>query len=291
MLLKAERGLLDGSSADTLMVERLAKARHQSVSHAMKQRRPLSKQPVSRLAVPGTQNAQRAINRFASPAPKTDENSLAVDIDQHVSMGSPLVDGSTIGTPTLRSARAQPHPRAISPPQLVLPSGWACAVSRSCGKIFYYNRDTGERQWAVPRFDGARKDRPRAIASSPLKPDQTDRYSICAQDREASHGRLSPQPFYDPMTTSVGGATASPRQLPSTPKSATFEARPGHPEQQFDRQSGKSPVPNPPSLQHAPLPPGWRVATSKSKRLPFYYNPLTGQKQWKHPSTTSPITS
>ena len=258
MMLKAELGMLDGSNTDTEITERLAKARQRPAAITNRTLQPTSRvPPVTRLAgvnLSTPQHARAVSPVLYRPAP--------------VAAKPPT---PTILTPVVRAAAVVPSPREISPPPLALPGGWSCAVSRSCGKVFYYNRETGVRQWAVPSFNGSSNTATRSRDSpytqrSMRQPDQQRPLPSPARQTPPR-----PSPQKAAVTETRQTASASPRPAPATP-TAAYSPRTGN---ATHRQPAASP---------STLPPGWRVTTSKSKGLPFYFNTGTGQKQWQHPS-------
>ncbi len=41
-------------------------------------------------------------------------------------------------------------------------------------------------------------------------------------------------------------------------------------------------------MKSAPLPPGWEIMWSSTKKRPYYYNKTLRKSQWKHPVVDSP---
>ena len=174
------------------------------------------------------------------------------------------------------ATQAARSPRGVPPPQLLLPSGWSCAVSRSTGKLFYFNRDTGERQWRVPRFDGGAG---RAGASPPraVAPGRGTLAQLGLRPRLSSATAGLPSPGQR------GGAPARPvHQNANTSVDAT-RRRPS-PLQERRSPEGTAAVDTRYSVDSAPrLPVGWRSAMSRTRGVPFFYNVQTGEKQWQPP--------
>ena len=147
----------------------------------------------------------------------------------------PSVDSGRASTTSGSHSRRVPP--AVSPR---LPDGWKSARSRSTGQEYFFNIETGERQWSHPTT-------PRHVPS------------VRGMVRTPSAEEVAASNYLRDVMQVVGGQ----RSPTSSPNSGSTPASP----------AGSIPSGTPRNVraQQPPPPPGWKQAMSRRANRPFYY--------------------
>jgi hypothetical protein len=193
------------------------------------------------------QNHMHVQSRSDLKAPPLITHQLKFEDRKVPTSAPPSVDSGRASTTSGSHSRRVPP--AVSPR---LPDGWKSARSRSTGQEYFFNIETGERQWshpATPRHVPAARGMVRAPS---------------AEEVAASN-------YLRDVMQVVGGH----RSPTSSPNSGSTAASP----------AGSIPSGTPRNVcaQQPPSPPGWKRAISRRENRPFYYNEKTGERLWKLP--------
>ena len=159
-----------------------------------------------------------------------------------------------------------------------LPPGWQAVASKSDGKTFYHNNDTGEKAWVRP------------TAADKME------FSLSKFSLILKRWGAPRQVTIDPTTGDVhvdGRLAASRADGSSVVRLADGSLAVGH-NAKFRAASADDRAEVDAfaaalatvgwSAEEAPLPPGWEAVASKSDGRTFYHNSTTGERVWERPT-------